>query len=124
MYSSTLRNKCCAIVLILSLLTLKVSAVLASRQQIPSDLRSASLVSFAGAMRETNDGVHFRLNRVRAQATFARIFFPMGQNGTEFIQVRDVLSAMLVLRAVIPVLNLAADGDISPTFPPNTVSRK
>lgn len=124
MYPRAFRSRLCAVFLIIALLTLKASVVLTARQQMPSDLRPTVFVSVSGAMREANDGVHFRFNRALSQTALFKVFFPQGQNWTEFAQPKDLLSAMLVLRAAIPVFNLAADGDVFPPFPPNTVSRK
>jgi len=122
--SDVLHKKLCAVVLVFSLLTLKLSVVLTARNQIPSDLRPTNIVSIAGALREVTDGMHFRMNRIREGAKRFDAFFVPAHDGAGPVSEKYSLSELPLLQVGLIALAPVIEGALEPAFPPNTVSRK
>ena len=124
MFSVAFKSRFCAVILIVSLLTLKASLILTSYQQVPCDLSPKKAVSTAGAINETNEGTMLRLGRERAQPKLPGVFFLLGSNRIETLFGRELLASLLPYSIVLFAKNFVIE-DISSSIPhPNTVSRK
>lgn len=124
MFSVVYKSRFCAVILIISLLTLKASLVLTSYQQVPCDLSPRKAISIAGAISETNEGTMLRLGREREQPKLPGVFFLLGSSRIETLFGRELLAVLLPYSIVLFAKNFVVEEDISAISHPNTVSRK
>lgn len=124
MFSVTFKSRFCAVILIISLLTLKASLILTSYQQTSCDLSPRKAISVVGAINETNEGTMLRLGREREQPKLPGVFFLLGSSRIETLFGRELLATLLPYSIVLFAKNFVLEEDISSIPHPNTVSRK
>lgn len=122
--STALKERFCAVILIASLLTLKISLVLTSHQQAPCDLSPRKAISIVGAINETDEGAFPRFGRERGQAKVPGVCFLPGSNKTEALFGGEIPGAVPSHHVARAAKSYAAEEDISFIPHPNTVSRK